>query len=459
MDRIFEFEKTNPEVANLKVSGSSVWTVFRFRLKFLLLQKRLSNAPQGLRFKLSTIVKGVFDFAGNIVQFIGSFAVIFRKYQYIVVTNNLEVRELDGRRVDKLAHHLINLVGEENTLVLCYGAAGRSEMHSYKNTVSASFIDMLSRFRWVQMDIGKEDQQILNKLQYTFGYNEVVLNDVKHVLKKARVLQWLLNVWKPRIFFSCCYSNYAEIFAANQAAVDTVELQHGIIGPLHAGYEAAIPLDKQFTSKTLWTFGQNSTRGLSGNLVNLSSVWPIGNFFLQAIAEKPLGKLAEGVADKIAVCVPVDAYTEEHILEFLVKVASKLPQVIFYVNPRVQLSSKAQSIIEGSQGFKVITGMPFQLLVRHCDIHTATDSTCCLEALTLGVQNILINDNGSAFRYYGHLVDPLYTRFADDPDAYIQFMNNYIPSSRDAVIASNKDNYMADNLGRIREGLAKLGAC
>jgi hypothetical protein len=459
MDRIFEFEKTNPEVANLKVSGHYVWTVFRFRLKFLLLQKRLTNAPHGLRLKLSSVVRGVLDFARNIIQLIGSFSVIFRKYEYIIVSNNLEVRELDGKRVDKLAHQLISIVGEENTLVLCYGAAGKSEMHSYKNTVPASLIDWLSRFRWVQMGVRKEDQQILDKLQQTFGYNEVVLKDVKHILKKTKVLQWLLDIWKPKILFSCCYSNYAEIFAANQAGIDTVELQHGIIGPLHAGYEAKILLDKQFTSETLWTFGQNSTKGLSGNLVNLSFVWPIGNFYLQAIAERSLQKLDESITGKVAVCVPVDAYTEENILTFLVKVAPELPQVVFYVNPRVQLSPKAQLIIEGSQAFKVITGMPFQLLVRHCDIHTATDSTCCLEALTLGVQNILINDNGSAFRYYGHLVDPLYTKFADDPDAYIQYMNSYIPYSREAIIASNKDNYMADNLGRIREGLAKLGAC
>lgn len=459
MERIFEFERTNPDVANLKVSGAYIWTVFRFRLKFLLLQKHLSNRPQGLRLKLSTLARGILNFARNFIQFLGSFTVIFRKYQYIVVTNNLEIRELDGKRVDKLAHNLITIIGEENTLVLCYGAARRSEIHTYKNCVPASFINWLSLFRWVQTDIRKEDQQILDDLQRAFGYNDVVLRDVKQVLKKTKVLQWLLNIWKPKILFSCCYSNYAEIHAANLAGVDTVELQHGIIGPLHAGYEAAVPLDKGFTSGTLWTFGRNSTKGLSGNLVNLSRVWPIGNFFLQAIAEKPLKKLGTIAAGKTAVCVPVDAYTEEHILLFLVKVASELPQVEFYVNPRVQLSPKAQLIIEGASGINVITGMPFQLLVRHCDIHTATDSTCCLEALSLGVPNILINDNGSAFRYYGHLVDPLYTKFAGDPDSYIQYMNNYVPCSRDAVISSNKDNYMAENLERIREGLAKLGTC
>ncbi len=459
MEKIFEFERSNPDVSKLKINGTLVWTVFRFQLKFLLLRQRLSNGPSGARFKLGRLVRSVQAFVKDAVSFAGSIPVIFRKYRYIVVTNNLEVRSVDGKRVDKLAHNLIQTVGEKDTLVLCYGSKSRSDIHSYRYCIKASFIDWLARFYRFSVQVDESDQQLLNQVQQNFGMNEIVMDEVAMVMRKAKVIHWLLGIWNPRVLVSCCYSNYAEIFAANQSGVYTLEMQHGIIGPLHAGYESSIPLNKSFTSRALWTFGWNSTRGLSGNLVDLNNVWPIGNYYLESIAAKERADHEFKHDNGLAVCVPVDAYTEEHILGFLLKVAEHLPHVVFYVNPRVQLSEKMLSAISDSTSFRVISDMPFQMLVRNCDAHTATDSTCCLEALSLGIQNVLINDNGSAFRYYGDLVDPAFTKFANDYNEYIQFMNNLRPASPVEIVASNRGNFMPNNLERIREGLANLEAC
>lgn len=461
MERIYDFERNNPVVSEMEIDGIRVWTIARFVLKFRFLQQGRASISLSFLARVKAFIRSCLDFAKGILRFMVNIPVIFRRYEYVVVTSTLEVRNVNGQRVDKLAHQLVETLGEDRVLVLCGGVGAGNRKHSYRNCVDSSFVDLFAGLPGRKGKLTGKGEEVVDLVNRQLMLGDGVVDSVGKMLKKAGVFRRFLGIWRPRYLFSCCYSNYAEIYSANRAGMETVELQHGIISPLHAGYEAAIPLDKSFTARWLWTFGPNSTRGLSGNLAPIAQTWDIGNYYLERMASSPADpQLASEVSRyEKTVCVPVDAYTEDHILQFLVPIARRVPRIGFFVNPRVRLSESSRSLLVGLDNMIVKTGIPFQHLVRHCTVHSATDSTCCLEALSLGVPNVLINDNGSAWRYYGELTDPRFTKFADDTDSYLQFLTSQQKADPDQVIASNRNNYSIHNLERISEGLAKIGAC
>lgn len=461
MERIYDFERNNPVVSEMEIDGVRVWTIARFVLKFRLLQQGRGTVGLSALTRVKAFIRAILDFAKGMAIFISNIPRIFRRYDYVVVTSTLEVRNLDGQRVDKLAHHLVETLGQDRVLVLCGAVNAANRKHSYRHCVDASFLDLLAGLPGKRGSLTGEGKEVRQLVDAQFGLGDEVVEAASLMLRKARVFRKFLGIWKPRFLFSCCYSNYAEIFSSNRAGLETVELQHGIISPLHAGYEAGIPLDKSFTARWLWTFGPNSTRGLSGNLAPVAQTWDIGNFYLERIGSSPADPqlLSEVSRFEKTVCVPVDAYTEDHILQFLVPIARQVPRVGFFVNPRVRLSENSRILVQGLDNVIVKAGIPFQHLVRHCTLHTATDSTCCLEALSLGIPNLLINDNGSAWRYYGALTDPRFTSFAGDADSYLSLLTAHEKPDPEQVIASNMNNYSTHNLERIREGLAKIGAC
>ena len=85
----------------------------------------------------------------------------------------------------------------------------------------------------------------------------------------------------------------------------------------------------------------------------------------------------------------------------------------------------------------------FYELMAYTDFHTTVNSTCALEAPSLGVQNILVDIDGQAKWYYAAvLTDRRITRFADTPDEYVDIINSF-PILARAVVCNLHEDFFA----------------
>jgi hypothetical protein len=461
MEKIFEIEDKYGQVKDFRVNDVKIWPVYRIILRFLLFRNRgeqtAEKAPASSG--ITRLLKKVYHrskHALRILRELPDSHKWLRSYDCIVFSNDLEKREVNNVTIDKLATGLIEQLGEKRTLMVNYPSGnGSKKNRSLKHTVvDGQVIDtMASLLRPAKASISAKDRQLMDQVLHEYQLSEDGLDQIDYFFRKARVIRSLLKKWKPRLVINCCYTYQAEVFAAKNSGIRTVELQHGIISPLHPGYDSALSIDKDFTAEYLLSFGENSTKNLSNNIVNLSNTIPVGNLYLEELFYSPPDPFIQALVSRWehSVCVPTDFITEKEILGFIIRLAEKNPRIGYLIVPRQDMFEDSLDKISKIENIKVLGGQSFQNVVRHCTIHTATISTCCLEALSLGVPNILINTDGRPKDFYGSLVDEKYTYFVSGVDEYFLSLEKLKGYSKKEIRDSNYKNFS----NGYRENLAR----
>jgi hypothetical protein len=78
--------------------------------------------------------------------------------------------------------------------------------------------------------------------------------------------------------------------------------------------------------------------------------------------------------------------------------------------------------------------------MTYCDFHSTVNSTCALEAPSLGVQNILVDIDGLARLYYEKVLsDDRVTRFANTPEEYVDIVKSFTRLDRSVVCQLHED--------------------
>ncbi|MBS1660117.1 MAG: hypothetical protein JST68_03600, partial [Bacteroidetes bacterium] len=329
MEKIFEIEERFPETKDIKVNGLLIWPVYRIALRFLLLKSSSQASPAHSPIKrmlgrLYRQLRCLLEAANQLFSSKWS-----GRYDYVIFSNELERKKLGDKTIDKLATGLIEgLEGQRVLLVNYPGAMMKKETSqlSHPYVVDGGLIWRVAYFLMgASLKTSEADRQLIDKIVTTYNLPEDGMNDLAFFFKKVKVLSFLMKRWKPKAVFTCCYTYSAEIYVARQQGIQTVELQHGIISPLHPGYESRFKAGDTFTADSLLSFGENSIKDLSGNVVNLKNTRPVGNFYLEQVFEEPLDPEILAAVDgyESSVCVPTDYFTEEELVSFVVKLARR----------------------------------------------------------------------------------------------------------------------------------------
>ncbi|MCC6287116.1 MAG: hypothetical protein IT249_04465 [Chitinophagaceae bacterium] len=463
MDKIFEIEERYPEANNLQVNGINIWPLYRYILRFLLIRNSTASKIVYNKSNLSALFHRSYNslkIFGKIVIEIPKFKKWFSRYDYIVFSNSLEHKKIGDITIDKLATGIINELGESKVLLINYpGDIQKKQSLSHKYVLDGSIINQIARL-FVAFTIYPDSKRdtFINGIKLNYNLFDTGINDIYFFFRKNKVLSFLLKRWQPKCIFTSCYTYYSEVYTSKKLGIKTVELQHGIISPLHPGYESRLKLNQAFTADSLWTFGKNSIRDVSNNVIERAHISIIGNYYIEKLATLPYNEdIIKRVSQfRKSVCIPTDYITETHILEFIIPVASTLKDIGFFVIPRASLSETLQQKIKSIKNIIIVRDTPFQEFVRHCTFHTATNSTCCLEALSLGVRNILINDDNVAYQFYSQLTDTRFTKFVLTIEEYITAVETNEEVSKEYIIQSNKDNFSSGYKDAIKIALKQI---
>lgn len=391
-----------------------------------------------------------FTFLRKIRNALLNFTFWFRKYDYIIVSNELERKKLGSRYIDKLTEGFIEAkAGEAKILYIEQVRVGHHPDKS-KNKVSMDFILILSAIylRWLQIfnPIKIENKDVIDGVVNKYNFSQNYLKTIQLFLSKAFIFNLILKISKPKAIVITDYGYFWATYASKRLNVKVIEYQHGVIGFAHPYYHPVKKLDSQFSPDYLLVFGDSDLKALShGNYVHEDNIIPIGNYYLDKLADRePYHEIVELIENyEFSVCVPTDAITHDYIMEFIMKVAPYIKNAIFLVSPRNLAAGLLAHYLP--LNVKVIMNFSFQEIVRHTDFHTATNSTCCLEALALGARNILIDVDGLASLYFGKILIDTPTVFIKTREEYIHYFNGLNKMDRKAIRQVNNQVYTPDH--------------
>jgi hypothetical protein len=204
----------------------------------------------------------------------------------------------------------------------------------------------------------------------------------------------------------------------------------------------------------LLVFGKNELATFNGSrFIDPPNVHPVGSFYIDYIRNsyKPEPHLTEQISDyKRVVGVTLQWTAERRLVGFACE-AAKLDSSILYILIPRRPEEKTYSDRDLPKNVVVIADRDFYELMTYCDFHSTVNSTCALEAPSLGVQNILVDIDGLARQYYEKVLgDDRVTRFADSPEEYVDTVRSFARLDRNTVWQLHEDFFAANYQENIR---------
>lgn len=439
--RLQEIETRFP-IQDIEVNGKKFWPLLRSLIYAQLLGGLLRLFPRSYSRVFRMIVNALFGWPRW-----------FGKYEFVFISNEMERRKCGNVYIDKLVEGIIQRVGHNNSLYIEHVKDRHLKAREYggKKVVSFDLILILAAIYKIIKRPGHsasiKGEQVLKEILSAYNLNSDYREGIDTFLSKVFVLEIVFKVLKPKAVFITDYGSNSVIYAAKKLGIRTIELQHGVIGKVHPYYHPAIRLEEKFCPDYFLVFGTNDVEALShGNYVSAKNIIPIGNYYLNRLSNEPTNKKVLALINgfEYAICIPTDYVNHNYLLDFICSVALDLSNCVFIFSPREnKLNTTPREVPEN---VKVIAEFSYQEIIRHCDYNSSTTSTCCIEAISLGAQNILIDEDGSASLYFGKvLTDRRVTRFAKSKDDYKAQFVSLARLSRDEVKEGNAQNYAANH--------------
>lgn len=369
----------------------------------------------------------------------------FRRYDAWIFTSSAERRLLDGVYFDKLFDFAGNQTGLKAWVLelrLFQVYPFRKIASKYASSRSLLMLPEEVYSRLFLRKIHVENLELLQEIQQELGTHVNVHAVARKYLAQYAIMRFLLKIRKnPKLVcLSVSYTTFGYIRAFREKGIPVIEFQHGLISDEHYAYNYRMPLDSIQFPDYLASIGRfEQSVFANGNTFPLKQVFPVGSYILdhyQSAKPERSGAAVETIAVSLQ-----DGEENFAIIPWIIAAATALPGVDFYLKPR------RTSIADYQQRFSFPENVHFEeerniyALMADCDVHTTIYSTCAVEALSLGVPNILVDHNGLAKSQLGNqLLDNPHTYFAKDPADFISFARDLRLPGKEDVIAGNTKN-------------------
>ncbi len=439
-------------VEQIKAGGFEVWPIIRIEIG---MQKNFGNTVKR-KSKLSLI------FNMFLSMFYGFFN-WFGKYDYLVFSNDQQRKKVDGVYYDKSAEYIAEKAGKSLFIEKQVIGHIKRENIATKSIVSKSIlyplITLYYKFLMKKPVIENEDilKKVLNELNVNIDYKYFV----NRVIAEYIVIRFLLRIYKPRmVFVVCSYTQMGVLKACAEAGIKVVELQHGVISKAHFGYNTYNAFSRDYFPDYLITYGLNEKNVFEDNyFINQENVFPAGNLYLELLMKnyRPdarLEKISENY--KRVVAVSSQIAIEEKLINFLIESAKMDLDILYVFIPRY-FNKEYVSVYKFPDNIIIVDWLNFYEITIQADLHSTVYSTTAIEALSLGIQNILINIDDKANEYFGEiLTDKAVTRLVETPKEFVSLINQFKLLDKTDVRKSNEKNIVPGYWQRVDDLLPKI---
>jgi hypothetical protein len=319
--------ETNFKVEEIKINALPVWQILRWHFATAYENKNTissinnDDVSKKSRFeKYQKVALKVKNSLWNIKNY-------NKKYSYMLFTDRLEERNIKGKISDKIAHGLIETLGDN--ILVCLNPINEKhrsiDEYSHKQYISTNLFELKKLKEKVDFEI--ENEEILLNIQKYYDFKLDYRSIIKIFLQYIQVFNKRFKKSKPKVIFVNCYYNImhqALIFSAHLNNIKVIEFQHGIINDNHYAYNIFKFIGRETFSDYIFVFGDYVRDLISPNFIDKKSIHSIGNYYIENVLKESLSdkELENYFSDlrkrykKIAVAtsqVPV----EEELIAFL----------------------------------------------------------------------------------------------------------------------------------------------
>jgi len=437
MRNIIREIETKYPVAEISINGTQVWSYLRMVYYFRYHARMSSENRERRTYSKSRLSDGFRMLRACLYGFTDWFG----KYDFIAIAPANDRRQLNGRYFNRLVDPIIDEIGPGRVLLIEDPAPDHysvRQVHT-KRIVSSAILMLTSLLlrKVVLRHPRIEKLSLLQEIQHEYGLKIDDMMAIRAMEAGRRIFTLIFRVFKPRcVFVSDYYSHMAAIRAANDLGIMTVEIQHGYIGDEHPAYTAYTELNRSFFPGYLLAFGKNDLDAFDNSrFIDPDHVYPVGNYYIDYVKNnfKPEPDLLQRFAGyRRIVAITLLLGMEKRLMEFICRAASLDNTIYYVVIPRV--IDSYLSDLRLPDNVSIIKGRNFYELMMYMDFHSTIYSTCAVEAPAMGVQNILINIDNEAKRYYEEmLAERRITRFVETPEEYVDTINSFERLDRNTV--------------------------
>lgn len=454
------------DVSSIRVKNIKVWPILRNIYAFESIDQFISHKPlKYIPIKKLKKIKNIFY----------GIDAILSNHKYLIFSDTGERRiKINDIHVDRKAECLINILGKNDVLMIENPANSshyKRDIISSRNIVSADIFKILSFFFYpFTINLLIENSEMLDEINKKYKLNINYRKIIRQFLCYVKIFNLFFKLWKPKfIFISCYYSliNSAVIYASNIKGIKTIELQHGIINKEHFAYNIFTKVNNKFYPNYLFAFGDYIKDIFTKDncFINEKNVFSIGSFYIDYINNNyiPTSKISELFSNyrkkyRRIITVSSQDTIDEKLIDFINRSAYLCKEILFIFVPRnfkkdYQNIFKVDNIILLKE-----KDLDIYKIIKESDFHSTVYSTCALEALALGIPNILINIDNFAKKYYSNLLfDETITKFVDKPNEYIDTILNWQPIGKEEIINRSKLFFKPNHKKSLKEALEGIG--
>lgn len=371
----------------------------------------------------------------------------FKRYDYLVFSDSSERKLVDDKMFDITVDYIIDVLGRDKTLLI-ENPIIRHYAFNYTYTrkiVSRRVFDLLTvvleKFCKIKHDIDILDA--INK-EYDLAINhKKCINrfNAQYALYKA----WFKMLKLKKIYLNCFYDKQYIVKAAKELNIEVIDIQHGVIGIEHSAYYSILSLDDSYIPHQQYSFGcveqKNSLN--YGGIISSTNIFPVGSFYLEYIYKNFLyDKSLKAITNyyRLAICVSLQWTVEAALIDIVVKLATKLTNILFILIPRKY--DKQYEHYNFPKNIILYKGLDCYNLIMHSDYHMTVYSTCAMEALAMGIPNILINIDGYSIKYLSFLTENKYTVILDEYEDIQNYIKTLNKVNKNEVYNINTHMYM-----------------
>jgi hypothetical protein len=440
IEQFFSFEeKLHPD--KIRSSRFSLWYFWRIYI-----------ASQ-LTFGYDRSVKPDSSHLSKLFQhFFRGFGCWFKRFDIVILSSSDQRRLMNGRYTDRMD---ICYPDRYKKLFLELPAPSH---YSKSTTASANLISRLHLYalEWLLIKIhpsirldGVQEMEAAIKMGAEINTQHLA----KRFHVQYKVFKHLLKRWRPKLVVVVnSYTNMAYVKAAKDLGIPVVELQHGVINEKHYAYQIRFKPERSYYPDYLLSFGMQEKNVFSGknNFIDANKVIPIGSFYLDYLAKNPnkYKELEDKGKFRLRVCISGQVAFEEKMLDFVAALAPLCPDILFAYVPR-QMNTKLEEF-KWPKNACLIRELNVYECISACDVHSTINSTCAIEALSLGTTNILMDIDGRAKAYFMELLGQQgYTHFASNPTEFAGILRSLASPDREKIKRSNEQLIVNNFSGRI----------
>lgn len=387
----------------------------------------------------------------------------FRRYDIWSFSTSLERREIDGKYFDKLFDYIGNDLGYKMLLielrVYSYFPYRKiASKYAVSRSVFMLFEELYGRLflRKTKINDGDLLKEILDLVPEGIEDKWII----RKYLSQYRMMKfWLKILPNPKVvLLSVSYTNFGYIRAFKEKGIKVIEIQHGVITKNHHGYFYAKGFDPIQFPDYLLTIGEKELQVFDQeNHFPVKQVLPLGSYIIDRYNESYQPHDSKGKPTVLFTLQ--DGQMADRLIGFILELKAKHgDELDMIIQPRRKskefyLKSYPELVdIEFSKKH-------FYAAVLDADIHCTVYSTTAIEALSLGVPNILVNvDNQSVEQLGTVLQDNPYTTIVDTPEQFLEGVPSLLEAKRDLVQKSNEMNIKLNFRKNVKDFLEQVMA-